>query len=70
MYDKCYFCLDQLPKLKKESTASFFVNFGGAGVQKSRPTLLYKGNCFFAMLTDLLSNEWLGLRFLNPAEKK
>ena len=41
MYDKCYFCLDQLPKLKKESTASFFVNFGGARVQKSRPTLLY-----------------------------
>ena len=41
MYDKSYFCLDQLPKLKKESTASFFVNFGGAGVQKSRPTLLY-----------------------------
>ena len=39
MYDKCYFCLDQLPKLKKESTASFYVNFGGAGVQKSRPTL-------------------------------
>ena len=28
MYDKCYFCLDQLPKLKKESIASFFVNFG------------------------------------------
>ena len=28
MYDKCYFCLDQLPKLKKESTVSFFVNFG------------------------------------------
>ena len=28
MYDKCYFCLNQLPKLKKESTASFFVNFG------------------------------------------
>ena len=42
MYDKCYFCLDQLPKLKKESTASFYVNFGGAGVQKSRPTLLYR----------------------------
>ena len=41
MYDKCYFCLDQLPKLKKESTASFFVNFGGAGAQKSQPTLLY-----------------------------
>ena len=44
MYDKCYFCLDQLPKLKKESTASFFINFGGAGVQKSRPTLLYCSN--------------------------
>ena len=28
MYEKCYFCLDQLQKLKKESTASFFVNFG------------------------------------------
>ena len=28
MYDKCYFCLDQLLKLKKESTPSFFVNFG------------------------------------------
>ena len=28
MHDKCYFCLDQLPKLKKESTASVFVNFG------------------------------------------
>ena len=41
MYDKYYFCLDQLPKLKKESTASFFVNFGGTGVQKSQPTLLY-----------------------------
>ena len=27
MYDKCYFCLDQLPKLKKESTASFFIKF-------------------------------------------
>ena len=47
MYDKCYFCLDQLPKLKKESTASFFVNFGGAGVQKSRPTLLYMGRLLF-----------------------
>ena len=28
MYDKCYFCLYQLLKLKKESTASLFVNFG------------------------------------------
>ena len=46
MYDKCYFCLDQLPKLKKESTASFFVNFGGAGVQKSGPTLLYLSKWF------------------------
>ena len=27
MYDKCYFCLDQLPKLKRESTASFFRKF-------------------------------------------
>ena len=51
MYDKCYFCLDQLPKLKKESTASFFVNFGGAGVQKSRPTLLYSPD---AMIPDFV----------------
>ena len=27
MYDKCYFCLDQLPKLKKESTASLLRKF-------------------------------------------
>ena len=58
MYDKCYFCLDQLPKLKKESTASFFVNFGGAGVQKSRPTLLYiltyRFNCQFKFSIDML----------------
>ena len=27
MYDECYFCLDQLSKLKKESTASFFCKF-------------------------------------------
>ena len=58
MYDKCYFCLDQLPKLKKESTASFFVNFGGAGGQKSRPTLLYmyeneKSGSLMRFLTQL-----------------
>ena len=52
MYDKCYFCLDQLPKLKKESTASFFVNFGGAGVQKSRPTLLYLENLGELTISD------------------
>ena len=39
MYDKCYFCLDQLPKLKKESTPSFFVNFGRSRVTKE-PTKL------------------------------
>ena len=39
MYDKCYFCLDQLPKLKRESTASFFVNFGRSRVTKE-PTKL------------------------------
>ena len=55
MYDKCYFCLDQLPKLKKESTASFFVNFGGAGAQKSRPTLLYLK--FLEILEILLEYE-------------
>ena len=27
MYDKCYFCLDQLPKLKKESTSKLFRKF-------------------------------------------
>ena len=42
MYDKCYFCLESAPEVEKESTASFFVNFGEAGVQKSRPTLLYQ----------------------------
>ena len=64
MYDKCYFCLDQLPKLKKESTASFFVNFGGAGVQKSRPTLLYKVG---QVEEDIgLSHWWHGSRWPVP----
>ena len=58
MYDKCYFCLDQLPKLKKESTASFFVNFGGAGVQKSRPTLLYFPVCCGLELIDVVVNDF------------
>ena len=34
MYDQCYFCLVQLPKFKKESTASFFVNFRRSRVTK------------------------------------
>jgi len=49
MYDKCYFCLDQLPKLKKESTASFFVNFGRSrGTQE--PTYI----------TVVNARHWLG----------
>ena len=44
MYDKCYFCLDQLPKLKKESTASFFVNFGRSRGTKE-PTYITVGGC-------------------------
>ena len=66
MYDKCYFCLDQLPKLKKESTASFFVNFGGAGVQKSRPTLLYTVSQDFSwmQLANVFGLFW-GLSFVS-----
>ena len=70
MYDKCYFCLDQLPKLKKESTASFFVNFGGAGVQKSRPTLLYcpplsLAFVFVFVISKVHQDEWFKfLKFL------
>ena len=63
MYDKCYFCLDQLPKLKKESTASFFVNFGGAGVQKSRPTLLYLCG---AADVGVLESQCLDKKFIKP----
>ena len=43
MYDKCYFCLDQLPKLKKESTASFFVNFGRSRGTKEPTYITVKG---------------------------
>ena len=46
MYDKCYFCLDQLRKLTKESTVSFFVNFG-----RSRGT---KEPTYFTVLHVLL----------------
>ena len=56
MYDKCYFCLDQLPKLKKESTASFFVNFGRSRGTKE-PTYItviwFKKN---KIMTSLLEN--------------
>ena len=62
MYDKCYFCLDQLPKLKKESTASFFVNFGGAGVQKSRPTLLYHDISLY-VYWQVVAREWRKQQF-------
>ena len=48
MYDKCYFCLDQLPKLKKESTASFFVNFG-----RSRGT---KEPTYITVIDEILSH--------------
>ena len=65
MYDKCYFCLDQLPKLKKESTSSFFVNFGGAGVQKSRPTLLYMKHILWKrVVTDQVYLKYLYCLFL------
>ena len=47
MYDKCYFCLDQLPKLKKESTASFFVNFGRSrGTKEPTYITVIEGNVF------------------------
>ena len=55
MYDKCYFCLDQLPKLKKESTASFFVNFGRSRGTKE-PTYITV-LCIFTTPHFLLSSE-------------
>ena len=45
MYDKCYFCLDQLPKLKKESTASFFVNFGRSRGTKEPTYITVHNSC-------------------------
>ena len=51
MYDKCYFCLDQLPKLKKESTASFFVNFGRSrGTKEPTYITVYVGHAIFMHL--------------------
>ena len=49
MYDKCYFCLDQLPKLKKESTASFFVNFGRSRGTKE-PTYITVSSYLIALI--------------------
>ena len=54
MYDKCYFCLDQLPKLKKESTASFFVNFGRSRGTKE-PTYITVDGCSVFLL-DFIAN--------------
>ena len=53
MYDKCYFCLDQLPKLKKESTASFFVNFGRSRGTKE-PTYITV-NLYGALEIDIIA---------------
>ena len=49
MYDKCYFCLDQLPKLKKEATARFFVNFGATKITNPAKRILTN---FCSRLTD------------------
>ena len=56
MYDKCYFCLDQLPKLKKESTASFFVNFGRSRGTKE-PTYITVRNMYQAGFLE----KWSGV---------
>ena len=45
MYDKCYFCLYQLQKLKKESTASFFVNFVRSRGTKEPTYITVVQNC-------------------------
>ena len=47
MYDKCYFCLDQPSKLKKESTASFFVNFGRSRGTKEPTYITVQGEIEF-----------------------
>ena len=64
MYDKCYFCLDQLPKLKKESTASFFVNFGRSRGTKE-PTYITV-QCTLNTLTKIFA---FSLENLHRAEK-
>ena len=64
MYDKCYFCLDQLPKLKKESTASFFVTFWRSRGTKE-PAYITVSDCFF--LEMFLSSYPINLTLLEPA---
>ena len=54
MYDKCYFCLDQPPKLKKESTASFFVNFGRSRGTKE-PTYITVDKKIFLCAKEFLA---------------
>ena len=57
MYDKCYFCLDQLPKLKKESTASFFVNFGRSRGTKEPTYITVSVHQIFSINANLVDNE-------------
>ena len=48
MYDKCYFCLDQLPKVKKESTDGLFRKFWRSRGTKEPAYITVgvgKGNC-------------------------
>ena len=51
MYDKCYFCLDQLPKLKKESTASFFVTFWRSRGTKEPAYITVRCVCIYEEFT-------------------
>jgi len=72
MYDKCYFCLDQLPKLKKEFTASFFVNFGRSRGTKE-PTYITvgeKSSCRLPFIAQLAHGIFLTAVFWARQELK
>ena len=63
MYDKCYFCLDQLPKLKKESTASFFVNFGRSrGTKEPTYITVFRVSKFAANQSEAFSSSKFTLK--------
>ena len=58
MYDKCYFCLDQLPKLKKESTASFFVTFWRSRGTKEPAYITVILSLYWRWLAPFFQQSW------------
>ena len=69
MYDKCYFCLDQLPKLKKRIHSKLFRKFWRSRGTKE-PAYITVNNFYFvlSMWQIYFSKQLAKLGRVNPLE--